>query len=111
MQALQTELGRARDQLAFFDQLLPPGPKGSISIRALDVQQLGPSLQYKVLLMRNAQVDTLFEGHMQFTASGTQADGKQEKVILKPVMAPGVPESDDTARQGAAIDGGEFSLS
>src|SRR3546814_19832949 len=49
LQALQSELGRARDQLAFFDQLLPPGPKGAVSIRALEVEHLGPTLQYKEL--------------------------------------------------------------
>src|SRR3546814_7990669 len=48
LQASQTELGRARDQLAFFDQLLPPGPTGAIGIRALDIVQLGPTLQYKL---------------------------------------------------------------
>lgn len=108
LQALQSELGRARDQLAFFDQLLPPGPKGAVSIRALEVEQLGPTLQYKVLLMRNAQSDALFTGDMQFMASGTQADGKEAKIILKAVLAPGAP---DSTAEDAVADTGKFTLS
>src|SRR5690606_7012926 len=30
LQAVHTELGQARDQLAFFDQLFPPGPQGAV---------------------------------------------------------------------------------
>ena len=78
----QAELGRARDQIAFFDQLLPPGPKGSISIRALDIEQLGPTLQYRVLLMRNGADGAPFKGLMQFVATGIQ-DGKAAKIVLQ----------------------------
>ncbi|HWK71163.1 MAG TPA: DUF6776 family protein [Burkholderiaceae bacterium] len=98
LQATQSELGQARDQLAFFDQLLPPGPKGAISIRALDIERLGPTLQYKVLLMRNAQDDRPFKGHMQFVASGVQ-QGKAVKITLQPALAPG---SADPAAAGGA---------
>ncbi|MFW7341678.1 DUF6776 family protein [Pollutimonas sp. H1-120] len=92
LQATQAELGQARDQLAFFDQLLPPGPKGAISIRALDIERLGPTLQYKVLLMRNAQDDTPFKGQMQFVAAGVQ-QGKPVKITLHPALAPGSADS------------------
>lgn len=82
LDSTQTELGRAREQLAFYDQLLPPGPKGAISIRALDIEQLGPHLQFRVLLMRNAQDDSVFTGRMQFVANGIQS-GKAVKITLK----------------------------
>ncbi|MGB3288190.1 MAG: DUF6776 family protein [Burkholderiaceae bacterium] len=88
LRASQAELGQARDQLAFFDKLLPPGPKGSISIRALDIERLGPNLQYKVLLMRNAQDDAPFKGHMQFVATGVR-QGKAAKITLQAALAPG----------------------
>jgi len=84
----QEELGRAREQLAFFDQLWPPGPKGAISIRALEIQRMGPTLQYKVLLMRSGQEDAPFKGRMQFAAKGLQ-DGKAVSLVLKPVQMPG----------------------
>ncbi|WP_213031043.1 hypothetical protein, partial [Acinetobacter baumannii] len=35
--ATQTELAQTREQLAFYEQLLPPGPSGSVTVRALDV--------------------------------------------------------------------------
>ncbi|MCC2597032.1 hypothetical protein LKR43_11840 [Pusillimonas sp. MFBS29] len=108
LQAAQTELGAARDQLAFFDQLLPPGPKGAVSIRALEVLRLGPSLQYKTLLMRNAPEDSLFSGELQFTASGKQADGKKAKVILEAVLAPG---SDETAASEANPENSRLAIS
>ncbi|MDS1140387.1 hypothetical protein RE432_08050 [Pusillimonas sp. SM2304] len=111
LQATQAELGRARDQLAFFDQLLPPGPKGAISIRALEVERIGPTLQYRVLLMRNAQDGAPFRGHMQFVAKGKQQDGAQAEVTLKPVLAPGAAETVADAGGQAAVDTGEFALS
>jgi multidrug efflux pump subunit AcrA (membrane-fusion protein) len=100
LQATQVELGQARDQLAFYDQLLPPGPKGSVSIRALDIERLGPTLQYKVLLMRNARDDAPFKGHMQFVAKGVQ-QGKQVKITLQPALIPGSP-ADPVAAAGDA---------
>jgi hypothetical protein len=84
----QAELGRAREQLAFFDQLWPPGPKGSVSIRALEIQRMGSTLQYKVLLMRSGQEDTSFKGRMQFVGNGLQ-DGKAAKLVLQAMQMPG----------------------
>lgn len=92
LRSTQTELGRAREQLAFFDQLLPPGPKGAVSIRALDIERVGPALQYRVLLMRNAQNDELFKGRMQFMANGT-LDGKTVKIPLEPAQLKGGPDA------------------
>lgn len=88
LQTAQAEVAHLREQLAFFDQLLPPGPKGAVSIRALEIQPLGPTLQYKVLLMRNTQDDALFKGRMQFVAKGLR-DGKPAKETLQPVRVPG----------------------
>ncbi len=88
LQAAQAELGQARDQLAFFDQLLPPGPAGSIGIRALDIEQEGPTLRYRVLLMRNGANDAPFKGLMQFVAKGSQ-QGKAVKITLQAAQLPG----------------------
>lgn len=89
LQATQLELGKARDQLAFFDQLLPPGPKGAISIRALEIERLGPNLQYRALLMRNGPEGAPFSGTMQFMAKGLQ-NGKSVKMELHAALAPGL---------------------
>lgn len=85
LQATQGQLGKARDQLAFFDQLLPPGPNGTISIRAFDIQRQGSTLQYQALFMRSAPGGKLFDGAMRFTAQGRQ-NGKAVKITLGPVQ-------------------------
>jgi len=88
LQSTQAELSKAREQLAFFDRLLPPGPNGSISIRALDFEQRGPTLLYKVVLMRNTPGADEFAGQMQFVAQGS-LQGKQVEIPLDPATAPG----------------------
>lgn len=95
LKASQAELGAAKDKLAFFDQLLPPGPAGSVSIRALDIEQQGPILQYRVLLMRNGADDKPFKGQLQFVAKGLQL-GKTVKITLQSAQSPGsaVPVAD-----------------
>lgn len=97
----QQDLGRVRDQLAFFNQLLPSGPKGSISIRALDIERHGSILNYKALLMRNAPGDTTFNGLMEFVANGTQ-NGKAVKMILQPAEASGISASADVPAAASA---------
>ena len=55
LRAAQAEVGRVRDQLAFYEQLLPPGPEGSVDIRGAQVERAGQGLRYKVLLMRSGR--------------------------------------------------------
>lgn len=101
LQATQAELGRARDQLAFFDRLLPPGPNGSVSIRALDFLPNGPTLAYKVLLMRNDPGGQAFAGQMQFLASG-KIGNEQVELALQPATA---QAADDVASAVSDSDG------
>lgn len=81
---LQQELGRTRDQLAFYEQLIPPGPAGTVAVRAFDLRVEGQFLRYRVLLTRNAapQADA-FKGRMRFVASG-RSQGKAVKIELSP---------------------------
>lgn len=88
LKSVQTELGAARDQIAFFNELLPPGPDGSISIRAFDVQPRGPLLHFRVLLMRSGASTEPFVGALQFQASGTMSEtGENVSVVLEPARA------------------------
>ncbi|HRL21516.1 MAG TPA: hypothetical protein PLG97_06760 [Alcaligenes sp.] len=99
LQSTQDDLARTREQLAFYEQLLPPGPSGSISIRALDVSQRGDLLGYKVLLQRNATEGKAFSGSLQFQATGRQ-DGKTVKIDLSPAVGPepqAVQNTDETS--------------
>lgn len=85
MAALQQQLGQVRDQLAFYEQLIPPGPAGAVAIRAFDIQADGDQLRYRVLLTRNAPVDAdAFKGRMRFVAQG-QSQGKPVKIDLGPL--------------------------
>ncbi|MFT0533242.1 DUF6776 family protein [Castellaniella hirudinis] len=84
---LQRQLGQVRDQLAFYEQLIPPGPAGAVAIRAFDLQPDGDLLRYRVLLTRNAALGAdAFKGHMRFVAQG-QDQGKPVKIVLNPPSA------------------------
>lgn len=79
--SVQQELGRTRDQLAFYEQLIPPGPAGAVAIRAFDAQRQGDMLHARVLLTRNAPGQAAFRGRMRFTAKGRQGE-KDVKIEL-----------------------------
>lgn len=81
--AQQQELGRAREGLAFYEQLMPPGPKAAVAIRALDIDRVGPHLRYRLLLMRSGSNAKPFQGSLQFLAKG-QIDGVEVTVPLTP---------------------------
>lgn len=83
IQRIQGDLAKANERLAFYDQLLPPGPSGSVSIRALSIKFNGAFLAYRVLLTRNAQAGTEFNGHVEFVANG-EKNGESVKITLKP---------------------------
>lgn len=102
----QAELGRVRDQLAFFNELLPPGPAGSVSIRALEITPVGPTLQYRVLLMRSGAVGTSFKGDIQFVAKGVQ-DGKLTEVQLQAAQTP-VANGADQSPSNFSLDFNQF---
>ncbi len=53
--ALQVQAGQLRDRLAFYDQLFPAGPAGTLSIRAAEITRVPAGLRYRVLLMRSAR--------------------------------------------------------
>lgn len=84
---LQKTLGDIRDQLSFYEQLLPPGPAGAVTVRAFDIQPKGDFLQYRVLLTRSvAEPAEAFKGRLRFMATGLQ-DGTTVKVELSPPEA------------------------
>ncbi len=83
LKTAQAELGQAREKVAFFDQLLPAGPGGAVSVRGLDITQRDAILFYRVLLTRQAPANGApFEGRLVFEAKGRQ-DGKEAKLPLE----------------------------
>lgn len=106
LRTAQAELGRAQDTVAFYEQLMPPGPGGAVSVRALDVERAGPHIRYRLLLMRSGSNDKPFQGALQFRAVG-RLNGKETSVELQPITVPdagAVPAakpSESAARPGA----------
>ena len=86
LQKAEQDLGQMRDKLAFYEQLLPPGPQGSIDVRAFDVQRQPGALSFRVLLMRSGKPGERFNGSLQFVATG-QRLGHPETLVLKPLQA------------------------
>lgn len=86
LHAAQAEVGRVRDQLAFYEQLLPPGPEGSVDIRGVQIDREGGGLRYKVLLMRSGRNGaTPFAGALRFQATGA-LKGETVTVELAPMQ-------------------------
>jgi hypothetical protein len=69
--ALEAENRRMRDDLAFFEHLLPAGGAG-ISIRALQAEVLdGSQLKWQVLVMQPAKHAPEFRGKLEIGLTGT----------------------------------------
>ena len=85
LRAAQDEIGLVRERLAFFEQLLPPGPEGVVDIRGAEVQRDGQGLKYRVLLMRSGRGDAPFTGALRFQASGV-LKGEVVSVDLAPMQ-------------------------
>lgn len=85
----QAEIGQLKEQLAFYEHLLPLADKGAVQIRALDVEQRGDVLHYRLLLQR-ATANPVFKGHIEFTAAGQQ---DQDSVTI-PLTAAGNDSSE-----------------
>ncbi len=91
---VQSELGRTQDQLAFFEDLLPPSPHGALDIRAVEIEQHAEGLQYRVLLMRSGKTTKHFVGTLQFVAIGhcrEDVDASEQRVILQPLLVDPLP--------------------
>ena len=86
LQKAQADLAATRERLAFYEQLLPPGPAGAVTIRAFDLESRPGLLSYRVLLMRNGPQGSTFNGLMEFVANGVK-NGKNVKIKLEPALA------------------------
>ncbi len=99
LRASQAEVGRVRDQLAFYEQLLPPGPAGSIDIRGAEFSRVGSGLRYRVLLMRSGRGgESAFSGELRFQANGIQ-QGQMVTVELSPQQV----KTDEAAAPAAVL--------
>ncbi len=75
VKTLEAENTRLKEDLAFFDSLLPnaTGPQG-ISIRRLKIDQVAPNqVRYRLLVMQGGKGDQLFTGNLQLSISTLEA--------------------------------------
>ncbi|CAM4041699.1 DUF6776 family protein [Bordetella tumulicola] len=108
----QDELGRVRDRLAFFEQLLPPGPEGAVEIRGAEVERDGQGLKYRVLLMRSGRNGGApFDGALRFQAVGL-LKGDTVSVDLVPMQFTSADATDKKAasQDDEAAEGGSLAL-
>ena len=97
VQEKDAELSSLREQLAFYEQLLPSGPPGTVSIRGFDLTASSDFLRYRVLLMRSGRpTGDDFKGSLQFVAEGVQ-DGEPRTVTLEPLVVAVPPNAGDAS--------------
>lgn len=81
----QDKAAQLRENLAFFEQLLPDsGNSSEVSIRAVEFTPEGRLLRYRLLVMRSSRPDRDFTGTLRFTATGEQ-NGESATIDLEPV--------------------------
>ena len=106
LSASQKDLGELKDQLAFYEQLLPPGPQGSINLRAVDIVLQDRTLSYRVLLMRSGKPGERFNGKLQFIATGL-THGKEHTYSLSPLQTGVAGNASGQPSTGAMSAGGD----
>lgn len=87
---VQAALGQSQDQLAFFENLLPPGPQGALDIRAIEVHKQADSLRYRVLLTQSGKATKRFLGALRFIATvrcEEEAPACVQQLVLLPLLA------------------------
>jgi hypothetical protein len=106
LRASQKEVGDLRNDLAFFEQLIPADPRmGQVSIRSAELEKQGTALRYRVLLMRSGRPSGEFKGVLQFSAVGTRA-GTTATVDLQPLIEPvAAAVSKPATSAGSAVPG------
>jgi hypothetical protein len=75
VKTLQAENRALRDDLGFFEKLMPGSGSESVAIRGLQAEVLGRQLRYQVLVMHPAKGAGEFKGRLQLDVAGL-LDGK-----------------------------------
>lgn len=75
MRQVEAENHALRDDLGFFERLLPAAPGGNLAIRALSAEALpGGKLRWQVLVLQPQRNAPEFSGTLALAVSGTQGD-------------------------------------
>lgn len=82
IRTLEAENARLKDDLAFFDSLLPVDTGQGIAIRRLKAELIAPNqLRYRLLVMQGGKGTRDFVGDLQFTVTVVQ-NGKSAMMIF-----------------------------
>lgn len=80
---LEADNRSLRDDLGFFEQLIPSAANQAISVRSLQAELIGNNqLKWQVLVLQPTRKAPEFNGQMEITLSGTQAGGKPWSLTL-----------------------------
>ena len=77
IERLNDEVTRLYGELAFYEEMIPAGPDGAVSLRAFEAQQEGRYISFKVMLSLSGRgLQEPFSGRLQFTATGEKDGGR-----------------------------------
>lgn len=68
---LEAENRALRDDLGFFEKLMPAGGSATLAIRGLEAEMLGGQLRWQVLVIQPVKNAPEFRGKLQLTLAGT----------------------------------------
>lgn len=84
--AARQSVERQQKDLALFDDVLPPDPRGgAIGVRAAKFVNDSGQLAYHVLLTRDQKGGRPFKGVMELVVAGERAGGRADTITLDPV--------------------------
>lgn len=83
IKTLESENGKLKEDLAFFEGLLPPTTTaGGVTIRQLKADPVGPNqLRYRLLVMQGGKADQNFKGTVQLAVTVLQ-EGKNAMIVF-----------------------------
>lgn len=100
IERLNDEVTRLYGELAFYEEMIPAGPDGAVSLRAFEAQQEGRYISFKVMLSLSGRgLQEPFSGRLQFTATG-EKDGEEQTIDIYPEV---LPAAEQTIQEGSLI--------
>jgi len=81
VKSLETENARLKEDLAFFENLLPSQEKLTIHRFTVDPEVLPGEYRYRLLMLQGGRKDRPFQGKLQLVIS-VQQDGRDAMIIL-----------------------------
>lgn len=88
IERLGEEVNRLNNELVFYEEMIPAGPDGVVSLRSFEARQEGRYISFKVLLsISGREASQAFSGRLQFTATG-EKDGEEQTIDLYPEVLP-----------------------